>query len=120
MPPSFTRLMKERAAAFADHHKSVLAMGPGIAGSLLLHGMALVLILLLVIHNAAKIAQKQAPFVPVDVVQLGNETTAPPAPVHAPVPQQKAMKGLSGAPKPEAYAPNRTKAPRDELEMQLK
>ncbi|HWA30548.1 MAG TPA: hypothetical protein VG867_05600, partial [Rhizomicrobium sp.] len=78
------------------------------------------LILFLILRHTAEIAQKQPPFVPIDVVQLGDETTAPPAPNRAPVPEQKAMKGPAGAPKPQAYAPNRTKAPTDELEVQLK
>ncbi|MGN6517315.1 MAG: hypothetical protein ACTHLR_15910 [Rhizomicrobium sp.] len=117
---AIARLLKERVAAFAGNHRKVAAFGPGIAGSLLLHGIALLLILLLLIRHAEQIAQKQSPFVPVDVVQLGDETTAPPSPNHAPVPQQKAMKGPAGAPKPQAYAPNRTKAPADELEVQLK
>jgi hypothetical protein len=86
----------------------------------LLHGIALLLILLLFVRNTQQIAENQPPFVPIDIVQLGDETTAPPAPKQAPVPQQKAMKGPAGAPKPEAYAPNRTKAPKDELEVQLK
>ncbi|HEY7976966.1 MAG TPA: hypothetical protein VID67_02140 [Rhizomicrobium sp.] len=97
-----------------------MQQGPGIAGSLLLHGIALGLILFLFIRGAQQISQKQPPFLPVDVVQLGDQTTAPPAPNHAPVPQQKAMTGAAGAPKPEAYAPNRTKQPKDELEVQLK
>lgn len=109
-----------RTAAAQFRTRSLVQVGPGVAGSLLLHGLALLLILLLFVRSAQQISQKQPPFLPVDVVQLGDETTAPPAPNHAAVPQQKAMKGPAGAPKPEAYAPNRTKAPRDELEVQLK
>ena len=120
MPLPLVHLLKERAAAFAGDHRTVTAVGPGIAGSLLLHGIALLSILLLIIHNGEHVAEKQPPFVPVDVVQLGDQTTAPPSPIHAAIPQQKAMKGPSGAPKPQAYAPNRTRAPRDELEVQLK
>ena len=108
------------AAQFRMRHGSLVQVSPGVAGSLLLHGLALLLILFLFIRSAQQLSQKQPPFLPVDVVQLGDETTAPPAPNHAAVPQQKAMRGPSGAPKPEAYAPNRTKAPKDELEVQLK
>jgi hypothetical protein len=116
----FARMLIERLVAFAGNHKALAEASPGVAGSLLLHGIALLLILLLVIHNTQQIAQKQTPFVPIDIVQLGDETTAPPAPVHAPVPQQKAMKGPAGAPKPESFAPNKTKAPKDALEVQLR
>lgn len=116
----FARALKSRIAAFAGDHRMLAQTSPGVAGSLLLHGIALALLLFLFMHGAEKIAGKQPPFVPIDVVQIGDETTAPPAPKHAPVPQQKAMKGPAAAPKPEAYAPNRTKAPKDELEVQLK
>jgi hypothetical protein len=112
--------MKRQAERFRVRHAAVAEHGLGIVGSLLLHGCALALILLFLLRHAAEIAQKQAPFVPVDVVQLGDETTAPPSPIHAPVPQEKAMKGPTGAPKPEAMAPNKTRAPKDELEVQLK
>jgi hypothetical protein len=120
MPFPLPLALRERLAAFAGNHRNIVQQGPGVAGSLLLHGIALALILFLFIRGAQQISQKQPPFLPVDVVQLGDETTAPPAPNHAPVPQQKAMKGPAGAPKPEAYAPNRTKQPKDELEVQLK
>ncbi|MBS0275175.1 MAG: hypothetical protein JSR55_12460 [Proteobacteria bacterium] len=116
----FIRVLRERVLAFTGNHKALTRMSPGVAGSLFLHGIALLLILLLFIRNTQQMTQKQAPFVPVDVVQLGDETTAPPAPSHAPVPQQKAMKGPAGAPKPEAYAPNRARQPKDALEVQLK
>ena len=115
-----SRRLRIAAVQFRTRHDGLVQVGPGVAGSLLLHGLALVLILLLFVRSAEQISQKQPPFLPVDVVQLGDETTAPPAPNHAAVPQQKAMKGPAGAPKPEAYAPNKTKAPKDELEVQLK
>lgn len=114
-----SRRLKTAAAQLRTRHGSLVQVGPGVAGSLLLHGLALFLILFLFVRGAQQISQKQPPFLPVDVVQLGDETTAPPAPNRAAVPQQKAMKGPAGAPKPEAYAPNRTKAPKDELEVQL-
>jgi hypothetical protein len=120
MPFPSPRALRERFATFAGNHRNIVEQSPGIAGSLLLHGIALALILFLFIRGAQQISQKQPPFLPVDVVQLGDETTAPPAPNHAPVPQQKAMKGPAGAPKPEAYAPNRTKQPKDALEVQLR
>ncbi|HSM96238.1 MAG TPA: hypothetical protein VLT91_09360 [Rhizomicrobium sp.] len=115
-----SRRLHAAAAEFRARHGSLAQVGPGVAGSLLLHGLALFLILFLFVRNAQQFSQKQPPFLPVDVVQLGDETTAPPAPNHAAVPRQKAMKGPAGAPKPEAHAPNRTNLPKDELEVQLR
>jgi hypothetical protein len=112
--------LKTATAQFRARHGRLVEMGPAVAGSLLLHGLVLFLILFLFMRSAQQITQRQPPFLPVDVVQLGDQTTAPPAPIKAAVPQQKAMKGPAGAPKPEAYAPNKTKAPKDELEVQLK
>jgi hypothetical protein len=93
---------------------------PGVVGSLFLHGFILFFVLFLFFHRPSDTAQKTAPFVPVDVVELGDRTTAPPAPAHAAVPQQKAMRGPAAAPKLEATAPNKTRAPVDSLEVQLK
>jgi len=98
----------------------VVDMGPGLLGSLLLHGFAFLLILFLIIRHTAQDTQKQPPFVPVDVVQWGEQTTAPPSPEHAPVPQQKAMLGPASAPKPEAAAPNKTRVAPDELQVKLR
>ena len=120
MLQELSRRLKIVAGQVRTRHGGIVQVGPGVAGSLLLHGLALLLILLLFVRNAQQVAQNPPPFLPVDVVQLGDETTAPPAPNHAAVPQQKAMKGPAGAPKPESYAPNRTKAPTDQLEVQLK
>lgn len=120
MVPHVIHALKNRMAVFRSTHRELVDASPGVLGSLVLHGLALLLVLFLVLRHSAGIAGKQAPFVPVDVIQLGDQTTAPPAPNRAPVPQQKAMKGPAGAPKPESYAPNRTKAPKDELEVQLK
>ncbi len=93
---------------------------PGMLGSALLHGSILFIILFLFFHRAADTAQTNAPLVPVEVVALGDQTTAPPSPVRSAVPQQKAMRGPAAAPKPEETAPDKTRAPKDSLELQLK
>ncbi|HEX3673028.1 MAG TPA: hypothetical protein VHU87_02030 [Rhizomicrobium sp.] len=93
---------------------------PGVLASLLLHGLILFCILFLFYHRPPDAAQKSPAFVPVDVVEFGDQTTAPPEPVHAAVPQQKAMRGPASAPRPEAVAPNRTRPAPDALEVQLK
>jgi outer membrane biosynthesis protein TonB len=113
-------VLKVQIAQLRERHGAALELSPAFLGSLLLHGLALFLILFLILRHRSQIAQKSSPYVPVDVVQMGDETTTPPAPNHAPVPQQKAMRGPAAAPKPEGYAPNRAKAPKDELEVQLR
>jgi hypothetical protein len=91
---------------------------PGIIGSFLLHGLVLLLVLVLVPRDGAPI--NSTPFVPVDIVQLSEETTAPTAFNHAAVPQDQAAKGALSAPRPEGVAPNKTREPRDELDIKLK
>jgi hypothetical protein len=80
--------------------------------------MVLLLVLFLVPRNGAPI--NSAPFVPVEIVQLSEETTAPAAISHAAVPQDQAAKGALSAPRPEGVAPNKTHEPRDELDIKLK
>ncbi|HEY5337072.1 MAG TPA: hypothetical protein VIJ85_02620 [Rhizomicrobium sp.] len=100
--------------------KSIAELSPGLLGSLLMHGGALLLIIFLFIRGAHEVQQKQSPFLPVDVVPLGPETTAPPTAQHSVVPQQRASRGPQGSPKPEGSAPNKTKPLPDELELKLK
>ncbi len=114
------RMLSERVAQFRARHGDVAELSPGVLGSFALHGAIALCILFLFLRHAGQMPDKPVPFVPVDVVQFGEQTTAPPAPVHSAVPQQKAMRGPASAPKPEAYAPNTTKAPKDELEAKLK
>ena len=114
------RQWKNGIAQFRARHAAALEWSRDVAGSLLLHGLALLLVLFLIVRHETQNAQKQTPFVPIDVVQLGDTTTAPPAPNHAPTPQQKAMRGPTSAPKPRAYSSKGAEAPKDELEVQLK
>jgi hypothetical protein len=58
-------------------------------------------------------------FVPIDVVQLGDETTSPSADQRSLAPQQSASKHEPSAVKPHSFAPNRTREPVDELEAKL-
>jgi hypothetical protein len=93
---------------------------PGVLVSLLLHGLILFFILFLFLHRTQDTAQRNPPFVPVDVVEFGDRTTAPPSPVRAAAPQQKAMRGPAAAPKAQATAPNKTRPAPDTLEVRLK
>lgn len=99
--------------------KETVAALPGIAGSLILHGLALVLILILVTSRTQRL-QPEPPFVPVDLFAVGEETAVPPAPMRALAPQEKAMHGPAAAPKPEGISPKGTRPVRDALEVRLK
>ncbi|HUB85899.1 MAG TPA: hypothetical protein VL971_09415 [Rhizomicrobium sp.] len=110
---------KLRNAATGEH-RDVLELSPGVVGSLLLHGFAALLILFFLVRGEQQIAQKQTPFVPVDVVPLGPQTTAPPAPKHSVIPEQRAARGPLGSPKPQGVSPHGTKPLPDELTLKLK
>jgi hypothetical protein len=117
----FLRKLRHRLDALrGGENRDVLELSPGLLGSLLLHGLAALLILLFLIRGEQQIAQKPTPFVPVDVVPLGPETTAPPAPRHAAIPQQRASRGPQGSPKPEGISPHGTRPLPDDLTMKLK
>lgn len=97
--------------------------GRGVAGSLLLHGLFAALILLLMIARTAT----QAPivptrFVPVEVIRLGEETTSPPEPVKAKIPQPPTHVATPHEPasanRPEGTSPTGRK-PVDDLETKL-
>lgn len=120
MLPAPFQTLKQQIGALRGDRKELAELSPGVLGSLVLHGLAALLVLLFLIRNTAQVTHNSAPFVPVDVVPLGPETTAPPAPQHATIPQQRASRGPSGSPKPEGSAPNRTKPLPDNLELKLK
>jgi len=64
--------------------------GPGIAVSGLLHGLALLLVFF-VFKAAVHPTHDQLKTVLVDIIHLGAETSAPPAPQKSPVPQSQAF-----------------------------
>ncbi|HEV2561872.1 MAG TPA: hypothetical protein VGT78_07000 [Rhizomicrobium sp.] len=87
-----------------------------------MHALGFALILLLVMKS-----QPQHPatrFLPVDIVQLGDETTAPPALQKSPVPEQRAARipvAQSSTPRPpKAVAPSGKAPPEDEVEAKLR
>ena len=114
------KFRRQLAILRGGENRDVQELSPGLLGSLLLHGMAGLLILFFLVRGEQQIAQKQTPFVPVDVVPLGPETSAPPAPKHAAIPQQRASRGPQGSPKPEGVSPHGTKPLPDDLTMKLK
>ena len=94
--------------------------GTGLAGSAILHALALLLLLFLIEHGRHE--QTSVPFriVPVDMVQLGEDTTSPAQPLKALVPQEKAAPHPKYSPVPQGVAPEKTKPLPDELESKLR
>lgn len=103
-----------------ERRKAAGDNGPGVIASLLLHGLA-VLLIFIIARNASQAPRKAVPFVPVDLVRLGIDTESPPEPRKALVPQQKASaKQEAASPTPETVAPNKTRpAPVDTLDAKL-
>jgi len=97
--------------------------GPGIAGSVFLHGFCLALILFFWARTGTQPPQTAAPFVPVEIVQLGDETAAPPAPQRTPVPQERAARipvAQSSTPRPNGISPSGKAPPEDAVEAKLR
>jgi hypothetical protein len=98
--------------------------GAGVLGSLLVHGLAVLFLILLAVQHTSSYSspRKTIPFVPVDLVRLGAETQSPPAEQRALVPQQRAARPQEAAsPTNAAVSPTGTKpAPDDALEAKLR
>lgn len=95
--------------------------GWGFAGSFLLHGLILLLILFFVPRSFPP-PQPPSRIVSVEVVRLGPETVAPPAPQKAVVPQQRAARipvPRTSSPKPAAVGP-KVAPVADEMEAKLR
>ena len=120
MHPSSGSDVKEEL--FLAGRKAAAANGPGVIGSLLLHGLAALFAFAVIIKGAPLAPQKLLPFVPVDLVRLGMETESPPAARKALVPQQKAAARQEAmSPTDETVAPNKTKPPPiDTLDAKLR
>lgn len=115
-------LSDARAWLSPERRKAALEFGPGLAGTLLLHGVAALLIFLFIVQRAAQQPQAPMHFVPIDLVRLGAETASPDAPLKSIVPQQRASRAAEAAsPTPRTAAPNRTTpATVDELDAKLR
>lgn len=107
-------------AGFAASSTKDRNFGVGLAGSAILHGLALLLLLFLIAHGRRE--QRSPPFriVPIDMVQLGEDTTSPAQPLKAPVPQEKAAPRPKYNPAPQGVAPQKTRPLPDELESKLR
>jgi hypothetical protein len=120
MQPSSGSDMKQEL--FLAGRKAAAANGPGVIGSLLLHGLAAILAFSFIVKTAPQIPQKLLPFVPVDLVRLGMETESPPEARKALVPQQRASaRQEASSPTDETVGPNKTKPPPiDALDAKLR
>ncbi|HWD29775.1 MAG TPA: hypothetical protein VG387_21565 [Rhizomicrobium sp.] len=96
--------------------------GRGLAGTLALHGLFLLLVLGTLLHRTAPPLAPQH-VVPIEVVQVGDTTTAPPAPVKAKIPTpfvpHTVPRPPASANKPEGTSPTGTKPQPDDLETRL-
>jgi hypothetical protein len=116
------RLQLPKTLPDAERLKAALRDSPGVAGTLLLHGLfALALLLYATGHHAAP-SVSQPQLIPIDLVRLGEETTSPEAAQHSVLPQQKASTPRKEAsPVPEAISPTgRKPAPEDALDAKLR
>jgi len=95
-------------------------VGTGFAASMLLHGLAVLMLLLLIKHGHHERPAPPFRIVPVDMVQLGEETASPAQPVKALVPQERAAPRPTYNPVPTGTAPDKTKPVPDELESKLR
>ncbi|HVZ70405.1 MAG TPA: hypothetical protein VG891_13160 [Rhizomicrobium sp.] len=94
-------------------------VGAGLAGSAALHGLVALLFLFLISHRTP-VPQQVFRIVPIDMVQLGDETASPAERQKAVVPQAKAAPKPKYNPAPQGVAPGKTKPVPDELESKLR
>ena len=102
--------------------KAAVRDSPGIAGTLLLHGLFLLILLVYITGHPTQPSSAGPAVVPIDLVRLGEETTAPDAVRKAVMPQESASTPRREAsPRPEAVSPNGKKAaPEDALDAKLR
>src|ERR1700759_4215174 len=87
--------------------------GRGLAASLPLHGLFALAILLYLMRAASQAPVPPPHFVPVEVIRLGAETTSPPQPLKAKIPQPVTRRAppreAASANAPEGTSPTATK-----------
>ena len=98
--------------------------GPGFAGSVALHAVAALIVLLFLSRTEMPQPQMVTRIFPVDVVHFGDQTMSPPQTQKSPIPRQRSARipvPQSASPKPPlGAAPNRTAPPVDELQAKLR
>ncbi len=108
------------ATGFVSASSNDRKLGAGFFGSAILHGMGLLLLLLLIQHGRREQPAKPFRIIPIDMVELGEDTTSPAQPLKALVPQEKAAPRPKYNPAPQGVAPQKTKPLFDELEFKLR
>jgi hypothetical protein len=97
--------------------------GRGLAGSLALHGLFALAVLLMLLHRAMQPPIPPSRFVPVEIIRLGEETVSPPATLKARIPQPvtppRTPHEPAAANRPEGTSPAGTR-PVDDLETRLR
>jgi hypothetical protein len=123
MPPSVHLDWKKAAVLWRAGIAYVEGDGRGLAGSLALHGLFAVLVLLFLLRGAAQPPVPPSHLVPVEIVRLGEETTSPPQPLKAKIPQpvtpRAAPREPASANAPEGTSPEATRPIPDDLETKL-
>ena len=97
--------------------------GRGLAASIALHGAFALLVLLMILRSATQPPVPPSHLVPVEIVQAGDNTTSPPQPLKAKIPQpvtpHAAPHEPTAANRPQGTSPNGVK-PVDDLETRLR
>jgi len=97
--------------------------GRGLAASLTLHGLFALLLLLLLMRGVVP-PIPPSHFVPVEIVKLGDETTSPPEPRTAKIPQPVTPRSTAREPasanRPEGVSPTATRPAPDDLTTRLR
>ena len=123
MPLSFFSDVKSRILPFPVGWKYAQKNGPGALGSLLFHGLVLLLVIIWATQRTSQSPPAAMHFVPVDLIRLGEETTSPDAAQKSVIPQQRASRAAqaSNPTPPEGVAPSKTKPePLDDLDAKLR
>jgi hypothetical protein len=112
--------LTERIPAPAEARKYIDENGPGILVSAIAHGLVL-LLLLHWVRSAPHTAPENLRTVLVDIIHLGEETAAPPAPLKSQTPQQQAFaRRASSAHSPDiGVLPNPHPAVHDDFQNRL-
>ncbi len=96
--------------------------GAGVAGSAVLHALIFALILLFLARNTPQPQLAETHLLPVDIVPLGEETTAPPTLQRSTLPQERARRiPVPQSQSPQAgVAPLKTQPLEDSVEAKLR
>jgi hypothetical protein len=112
------------AAPVAAGDNYVREHGPGFIGSVALHALAALVILLFLSRTQSPQQQTVTRIFPVDIVRFGDRTMSPPQQAKSAIPRQRSARirvPESASPKPPVgVAPKKTVAPVDELQAKLR